>query len=257
MAYTTHPCSGLPRRRSYATSRKLPQDAVRCCVPTRRSRTVARNWILVQPREVSSSHFVHLHINDDRSEPLMNATSDFHLFSSYNRWYPSHAVRRRRAKHIAGVLDAKLGSEVRVSVLHRGLFLGEVISISGMPSVTTAGGALGGNPRRNSTGTGPVSDSLHTRGEANEGAAPGTAAAEGLAIRISERSERQPAAPRIDLLLAMPRPKVLSRLWAPLCTLGVRQVRIELTCCLVDLCVLALGGQLEAHSLSALHFLSW
>ena len=33
-----------------------------------------------------------------------------------------------------------------------------------------------------------------------------------------------PARPRVDLLLALPRPKVMRRLWAPLATLGVGQV---------------------------------
>jgi 16S rRNA (uracil1498-N3)-methyltransferase len=36
--------------------------------------------------------------------------------------------------------------------------------------------------------------------------------------------ETQPAAARIDLLLALPRPKVLKRLWAPLASLGVGRV---------------------------------
>ncbi len=34
----------------------------------------------------------------------------------------------------------------------------------------------------------------------------------------------QPAPPRIDLLLALPRPKTMKRLWAPLASLGVRHL---------------------------------
>lgn len=39
--------------------------------------------------------------------------------------------------------------------------------------------------------------------------------------------DRVPARPRLDLLLALPRPKVLKRLWAPLAALGVGRVYLS------------------------------
>ncbi|HJL15438.1 MAG TPA: RsmE family RNA methyltransferase [Sandaracinaceae bacterium LLY-WYZ-13_1] len=47
--------------------------------------------------------------------------------------------------------------------------------------------------------------------------------AEGVRLTLTTRGEPPPR-PRIDLLLAVPRPKVLKRLWAPLASLGVGRV---------------------------------
>jgi RsmE family RNA methyltransferase len=45
----------------------------------------------------------------------------------------------------------------------------------------------------------------------------------GVSLRCTFTSER-PSRPRVDLLLALPRPKVLRRLWAQLAALGVGQI---------------------------------
>jgi 16S rRNA (uracil1498-N3)-methyltransferase len=45
----------------------------------------------------------------------------------------------------------------------------------------------------------------------------------GVSLRCAFTSER-PSRPRVDLLLALPRPKVLRRLWAQLAALGVGQI---------------------------------
>ncbi len=46
----------------------------------------------------------------------------------------------------------------------------------------------------------------------------------GLEVRLTVTLDREPPPPRIDLLLALPRPKVLKRLWAQLAALGVGRI---------------------------------
>ena len=47
---------------------------------------------------------------------------------------------------------------------------------------------------------------------------------EAVRLQYSASPEATPARPAIDLLLAMPRPKVMKRLWAQLAALGVRRI---------------------------------
>lgn len=48
--------------------------------------------------------------------------------------------------------------------------------------------------------------------------------AKSVLLRVDDLSSAPPARPRVDLLLAVPRPKVLKRLWAPLAQLGVGRI---------------------------------
>jgi RsmE family RNA methyltransferase len=45
-------------------------------------------------------------------------------------------------------------------------------------------------------------------------------------VVIECRLERVPPAPSVDLILALPRPKVMRRLWAPLASLGVGRITV-------------------------------
>jgi len=86
-------------------------------------------------------------------------------------------VTGRRAAHIAGVLNARVGDSVRVGILDGPRGVGEILSVSDVS-----------------------------------------------AEMVCEFDEKPPPAPLVDILMAMPRPKVMRRLWAQLSSLGVGSI---------------------------------
>lgn len=94
-----------------------------------------------------------------------------------------------RAAHVVTVLGAAVGATVRVGVLDGPLGTAEVLAIE------------------------------HAAGEGDD--------AERVTVRLRVALEREPPpVPPLDLILALPRPKVLARLYSPLAQLGVRRLML-------------------------------
>lgn len=104
-----------------------------------------------------------------------------------------------RAAHVLTVLRAAVGSSIQVGVVDGPLGTAEIIGI----------------------------ETLDVDAASGDGAFRSSPAHGAQCVRLRVTLERAtPPVPRIDLILALPRPKVLARLYSPLAQLGVRRLML-------------------------------
>jgi RsmE family RNA methyltransferase len=116
-------------------------------------------------------------------------------------------LRGRRAEHVVSVLRPAVGAALEVGVVGGRLGTGEVLALSAAPA-TSAIPAVPATPATPGTPPRPATSTTS-----------GTSAAE-VVLRVSLSREPPPRAP-VDLLLAMPRPKILRKVLAAAASMGV------------------------------------
>jgi len=172
--------------------RTLRQHALARLTPNPPRRlTVALNWLALSPAEVSRGL-------DGVGGRVATLTAD-----------------DRRTVHVRTVLRAGAGSTVRISLLGEGLTMARVLS----GGVTDDDAREVGSGQRSALGRGAGTDS---RTSPSPPRGP-------LVLVLDDdggSGERDtfPPPPRVHLLLAHPRPKVLMRLWSSIAAVGVASV---------------------------------